>query len=273
MKLKKIFSATLAIIITISFTNIAVFAQELTFIDEEQIDAALIERGYPQIVVEEMSLPAKKSIYDDSSLYFKGAAITTYDEDTGMFENYEISDNSIMPCGDISTKSLSLVWAVSGYAYDSNLISVKYSYEWKRVPFFRWQDPVAVSWDSSLFEMKDNSFHKVDYYDGFLVNSFYHVNGGIHAEEYGYAKGFAAGVTWYADLKGYTGINIDKLYGYGEFVLRKKTSTSGYSTLYGHYIHPTVSISLSINISSYGSFSASGGSGYDERGNQVTFRY
>ena len=79
---------------------------------------------------------------------------------------------------------------------------------------------------------------------------------------------------WYADLKGYIGVQPTKLYGSGTFKLApKSTTTSGSTTLYGHYVHPKAELGLSVNVSSYGSFSISGGSNYDERGSQKTISW
>lgn len=65
-----------------------------------------------------------------------------------------------------------------------------------------------------------------------------------------------------------------KLYGSGTFKLApKSTTTSGSTTLYGHYVHPKAELGLSVNVSSYGSFSISGGSNYDERGSQKTISW
>lgn len=48
-------------------------------------------------------------------------------------------------------------------------------------------------------------------------------SGQIKSEEYGYASGYSAGVTWYADLRGYDVLYVaDALYGHGEFTLEKK---------------------------------------------------
>ena len=92
-----------------------------------------------------------------------------------------------------------------------------------------------------------------------------------HSSENGYANASNAGVSWYADLKGYIGVQPTKLYGSGTFKLApKSTTTSGSTTLYGHYVHPKAELGLSVNVSSYGSFSISGGSNYDERGSQKT---
>lgn len=93
-----------------------------------------------------------------------------------------------------------------------------------------------------------------------------------YSSENGYANASNAGVSWYADLKGYIGVQPTKLYGSGTFKLApKSTTTSGSTTLYGHYVHPKAELGLSVNVSSYGSFSISGGSNYDERGSQKQY--
>lgn len=236
---------------------------------------SLLERGYPHLYLEHASYSVIKSIYEKPYLEFDSATIVTYNEDTGEFHDYEISNEGIMPYGQIPTADLSLTWAVNKNTTSGSEYLVTYSYDWKNLPFFRWQDPIAISWDSSKFEMKDDSFYKVDMYDGFIsVNGYLQsFTGEIKSEEDGYASAFNAGVTWYADLVGHLGVTATKLYGHGEFVLRKLVSTTGSTTLYGKYVHPTASASLSINIGDYGSFSVSGGSNYDERGNQRTFSY
>lgn len=288
MKAKKSLAMILAIALLSTIITVSAFAKEPVLttklaIDKmpvsetvAEIDAVLVERGYPQIVLDAMSNPEKRAIYKDENLYFKGATIMLYDQESGSFEEYEVCDDGLMPMGQISSSDLSLVWTISGVRNNDRLIDIKYSYKWLNLPFFRWQDPIAVSWDGDLFEMQDDSFYKVDYYDGEYVESagvIAKVTEGIHSEEYGYASGSPIGVTWYADLKGYGDITVKKLYGYGEFVLEKTTSATGSSKIYGRYVHPTSGISLSIGISDYGSFSVSGGSGYDERGTQTTFKY
>lgn len=282
MNVKKFPPLALAIVMLLSITNIPAFASDSIYPSESYIDSELVLRGYPQIVLDEMSFSAKQSIYNDKDLFFKGAAITTYDQQNGTFENYEISSNGTMPLGQIPTSDLSLVWSINGDRNDASIIKVVYSYSWIKLPIFRWQDPIAVSWDDALFEMKTDSFYKVDQYNALLIDTgtgevVNEIIGGIQSEEHGYAQAQSNGVTWYADLKGYWGIpggmTIMNLYGHGEFELEKKTSASGTSKIYGYYVHPTVSTSLSINIGDAGNFTVSGIGQADERGNQATFSY
>lgn len=118
----------------------------------------------------------------------------------------------------------------------------------------------------------------VDKYDGYVIGPNGELLGPYtnqtHSSENGYANASNAGVSWYADLKGYIGVQPTKLYGSGTFKLApKSTTTSGSTTLYGHYVHPKAELGLSVNVSSYGSFSISGGSNYDERGSQKTISW
>lgn len=277
MKMKKLFSVIFTILMLFSVNILSAFAQPTNVESKDSIDAALIGRGYPAVVLEKMSPSVKQSIYEDTSLYFKGASILTYDQENGSVKNYEIPADGSITFGQIPDADLDLVWSVNG-VHNSTNVNVKYSYSWNKLPVFRWQDPIAVSWDDSIFEMKSDSFHKVDNFDGHLLNPdtgaiTSTVTGGVHSEAHNYANGFSSGVTWYADLKGYTNVDVTRLYGYGELVLENKTSSKGSSKIYGHYVHPKISANLGINIGGYGSFSVSGGGNYDEIGNHTDFTY
>lgn len=213
-----------------------------------------------------------------------GAVITYYDENSGTYSEIDVNEDGtyIAPRGQISTSDLSLSFTYSRSPAAKNTklsyIKVTYNYNWLNLPFFRWQDPTSVSWDDSKFQMTDNSFSKVDKYDGYVIGPNGELLGPYtnqtHSSENGYANASNAGVSWYADLKGYIGVQPTKLYGSGTFKLApKSTTTSGSTTLYGHYVHPKAELGLSVNVSSYGSFSISGGSNYDERGSQKTISW
>lgn len=244
------------------------------------IDSALIERGYPQIVLETMSEETKLKIYNEDVI-FAGATISYYDENSGTFTDLVIDKDasaSPVPLGQISTSDLSLTFTYSILKSSGKLDSVlvTYDYNWLTLPFFRWQDPISVSWDGSIFRMADDSFSKVDKYDGYIIieGIMFTYTGKVHSSEDGYASASDDGVSWYADLKGYIGVTPYRLYGNGSFELIPKSTTySGSTTLYGHYIHPTTSAGISVAVSDYGEFTVTGGSGYDERGNQKTISW
>lgn len=177
---------------------------------------------------------------NQKSLYFFHINNPTYSEiDVNEDGTY------IAPRGQISTSDLSLSFTYSRSPATKNTklsyIKVTYNYNWLNLPFFRWQDPTSVSWDNSKFEMTDNSFSKVDTYDGYVIGPngelFGPYTNQTHSSENGYANASNAGVSWYADLKGYVGVQPTKLYGSGTFKLApKSTTTSGSTTLY-----PTIS--------------------------------
>ncbi|MEO3153719.1 hypothetical protein [Turicibacter sanguinis] len=269
-KLKKYLSLGVVVLVSLC-TKLEVSAATM-----DEIDSNLLSRGYPKLVIDSLDNDSKSRIYEDSDLEFIGASILYYNEDNQEFNELEIQkDGRIigdMTKGQISTNDLSLIWNYSASYLSNpkrlNYIDVTYSYNWKKLPLFRWQDPIAVSWDGSKFKIKSNSFKKTDYYDTSTIT------GKIHSYESGYASGSTNGVTWYADLKGHVIANPIRLYGNANFKLEPtSTTTSGSTTIYGHYVHPTASGSASIGIKDYGSFSVNVGGGYDERGNQTTVKY
>lgn len=183
-----------------------------------------------------------------------------------------------MPLGQIPSSDLDLVWTLEGVIGTTNMQKVTYSYKWRNLPLFRWQDNMSVSWNPNLFELVPNTFYKVDKFSGDHVDpstgiSNGYVSGAIHSEDRSYANASISGVSWYADLKGYIGIIPYSLYGHGEFYLKTIASGSGSSNLYGHYVHPQASFGLSVVVSDYGSFSVSGSGLYDERGNATRIYY
>lgn len=277
---KKLVSVALTAVMALGMTTTA-FANEK---DTLNLDAALMEKGYPQIVLDTMDEDTKMDIYNEGDIAFCGAVITYYDENSGTYSEIDVNEDGtyIAPRGQISTSDLSLSFTYSRSPAAKNTklsyIKVTYNYNWLNLPFFRWQDPTSVSWDDSKFQMTDNSFSKVDKYDGYVIGPNGELLGPYtnqtHSSENGYANASNAGVSWYADLKGYIGVQPTKLYGSGTFKLApKSTTTSGSTTLYGHYVHPKAELGLSVNVSSYGSFSISGGSNYDERGSQKTISW
>lgn len=280
--MKKLVALSLALAMILSI-SVPAFAEEIEEIPENVIDSELASRGYPEIVLGTMDYDAKLDLYDED-VGFMGAVVTYYDEEAGTFVDISVNEDGsyIAPRGQISTSDLSLNFTYSRSPEEKgtvlDYIKVTYNYNWNNLPAFRWQDPISVSWDGDAFEMVDDSFSKVDKYDGYIIDLDGSLLGPytnqIHSYEDGYASGSSVGVTWYADLKGYTGFTITDLYGYGTFDLApKNTTTSGSTTLYGYYVHQKAELGLGIDITDYGTFSVTGGSSYDERGNQRTISW
>ncbi len=233
------------------------------------IDAALLERGYPQAYLDNIPESLKESLYNQPELIFVEAQICVHNVENGDDQIFSISENNINPRGQIPTDELTLTWGVYKYT-NSNNIHVIYTYKWTDLPFNRYEDPIGVSWDSKYFALVDDSFHKVDEY---RTNMFGKIAMHTQSDEWAYANASSSSVTWYADLVGYLTVGVDMLIGYGEFTLFPKQSNFT-TTLYGHYVHAKSNASISLEIPQYGlGFSVTGGSSYDELGNQITFTY
>lgn len=154
---KKLVSVALTAVMALGMTTTA-FANEK---DTLNLDAALMEKGYPQIVLDTMDEDTKMDIYNEGDIAFCGAVITYYDENSGTYSEIDVNE-----------------------------------------------DGTYIAPRSGTFKLAP-----------------------------------------------------------------KSTTTSGSTTLYGHYVHPKAELGLSVNVSSYGSFSISGGSNYDERGSQKTISW
>lgn len=268
--MKNWFKKTATVILTAAMAlsfSLPTFAAETIDIDEE-----LRSRGYPQILLENMTDSAKQSLYKKENAIFSGGSITTYNQESGEYTSYEIPADGIATVGQIPEEDLTLSCITSKIG--NTHIFVEFSYTWNDLPIFRWQDPISISWNDDLFEMQSGSFYKVDMYDAINDRTLEKIYGGVKSEQYSYASASPSGVTWYADLKGY-GIDIipTSLYGHAEFTLLKDHNATGNSRLYGHYVHPTASTTLSVTIPNFGNFNVSGAGAYDELGDDWGFLY
>lgn len=227
--------------------EVKIMDRDMTNITTADIDAVLLERGYPKIVIDTMDSGAKEDLYYNPDLTFSSAYI--------MFpgESQFIAGDGILPVIENPISDVIISWVNSAKKENSGskkeklcYIDVKFSYHWTKIPFSRWQDPIIISWDKNRFYMMDDSFYKVDKYDGYIAT----VTGikktfknQITSLEPGYANGSPFGVKWYADLKGYDGITrITSLHGYGSFQLipiEKDTDVQEDSPIYAQYIHKT----------------------------------
>ena len=242
----------------------------LNTVDENFMFVALLQRGYPQVYLDNLSDSAKESLYNKPNLEFEGGVVTTYDEETGEYINFDIPANGIQTRGQIPASDLSLTWGISR-STTSDYVFVTYSYEWNKTPFNRYQDPIAISWDGDCFAPVDGTFYKVDYYTTADIDGSVHRH--IESESHNYANGSNEGVSWYADLVDIPAGPVSTLYGHGEIWLNPKKSE--FTTIFfGHYVHNLSAVGLSLPIPSYGmSFSVSGGLAYDEIGTQRTYSY
>ncbi len=267
---KKLISIIICLILIMScVTNVYAIDSNL-----ESMDEILLQKGYPIEIIEKMSESAKEVICANPNLIYESGTTLEYVEHNGqLVEKTSFNgEDGITPFGQISTSTLELTWTVSlDTSANTNERLVIYSYNWLNMPQNRYDDPMAVSWNGDCYTMKLGSFYKVDKYH--YINTFSGASGtATHSSEAGYANSSRHGVSWYADLKGYqSNVLVDKLYGHGQFILEKDAEPTTTERLYGHYVHNKSKATLNVLIPYVGSFSVSGGSDYDERGNACNF--
>ncbi len=128
-------------------------------------------------------------------------------------------------------------------------IRVRVYYEWLRLPIFRRQDPITISWDAEKLEYKPESFYGEDRYSASSSGDL------LHMKRENYFSGRDAHLCWYADLRDLyfdDDLNmINKLYGFGELVLEPTENyTSGDSIKIGvEYVHAAISSSRKVYMS------------------------
>ena len=277
LRLKKFICFALSAFITVgTVSNTLADDNETVYVED-----TLLQKGYPQIVLDAMDNDAMKIVYEED-LDFAGAVLCYYNEEEGTFTEINVEEDGtyVNPRGQIpdTDLSMSFTYAHSTSSGKLSTLRVIFSYDWNNLPINRWQDPIGISWDSTKFRLKDNSFEKLDKYDGLKADEtgsvFIPVKNQVHSHSKNYASASSNGVTWYADLKGYTNEVVQKLYGYGTFTLTCTSPTaSGSTVLYGRYVHPKLNINLGIIIKDYGNFSVSGTGTFDELGTQKTFKW
>ncbi len=273
--MKKIISICLIFCLMLGMTSIA--SAEGVNVDGTNeavnVDAQLLERGYPQIILDTMDDASKTRVLSSGGTYAGGSILYYNDEERQFTEIVVNTDGSyVMPRGQISTSdlTLSIVYsrireAVGRLAY----IQVTFNYNWIHLPTERYEDPLTIAWDEELFDLCGGTFVKEDKYDGFIINAdgsllWYYDQ--THSYEEGYANGGDAGVTWYADLRGFSGFHVTGLHGYGDFKIQPEEPTfAGSANLYGHYVHAKGSGTIGITIGPL-SVSVNSVDPYDERG-------
>lgn len=240
-----------------------------TLNSETNYDTYLLENGYPEFLIEEMSENEKKDLFEMGAI-LESCKSTFYDENGNSVMERVVSDADedykVIQRGQIKDTSLKLTWTISLLSNGNR--HVRYSYKWLVLPVNRWQDPMGISWNDSYFDYVSGSFYKQDQYE-YLYDGT--IRPATHSTAKNFANGSDYGITWYADLKGHSStIPVMSLFGSGSVILKpKKTGTSN---IFGKYVHRKISTSISLNIKGYGSFGISGGSGYDEMGNSTAVK-
>ena len=270
--MKKILS--MLIIISLAVSSVA-----FAITEKIDIDKYLLGMGTPLEIVEKMSEEVKVDIvnFDLSQKekgYFGGASITRScaegkenSNETTFIKEFDSNGDVVFetPCskGTIDNSDLELI--MTHYNY-SNYISVHLNYKWlnEGEPFYRFQDPIAVTWDNDYFRYITGTFQRYDNakeYTGTIIRRSGTTLSELDNE----------GLGWHADLIGPTGA-YQSNYGYGKFQLEKKAASAN-TELYYKYAHIKQPGTFTINILGYGSVSFSGGSNYDTQANNYYLCY
>lgn len=237
---------------------------------QSEADAVLRGRSYPQSYLDLLSLEEKEALIPKRNYVFEKAVVSGFTEDELVWE-YEISEDRTVPGGQILSADLVLVLGISKNKYNDR-INVRYGYDWRKLPFYRYQDPISVSWDAEKFKMEPDTFRQTDqyrYYDGLAGREVSRT----YAEEPGYTRASPAGVAWHAKLYPLH-LGVTALHGYGEFELKPLDSGRFSTEIYGQYIHTNVKGGVPANIPESERSAGSGrGVKTDGPASAITFEY
>lgn len=181
------------------------------------------EGGCPIDVIEAMDNASKEKLFQTGW----GAPTTYmeyyYDKDGNVTSFERRSQVEYQEPENIDEYVLKLTLFVSSRAhvdfyddyYESNLDGaiVICFYEWLQPPSsFTNEYKMQLSWQSDIFQMKDDGFVKIDKY---VIDGEEY----IYSYEPGYAKGSPYDVSWYTKVKGTMGAEPERLYGCAIIVL------------------------------------------------------
>lgn len=215
--------------------------------DMSTVDEALLERGYPQNVLERMCDENKLEIYNNEDLHYGGATMVQYWEETGESRIVDM-DNPVSTYGQIPSADFTMMLTPSGKTTNGKLeyIDFVFDYEWDKIPINRYQDPITVGFDYNglNYRLNYDIFRKVDKYT--YTDNTMSTKTATHSDEPAAAEKSRYGVNWYADLKG--GV-VHSLYGYGKFRVNGSTPTaSGEMDVNFMYAHAKSAIGVTIPV-------------------------
>lgn len=170
--------------------------------------------------------------------------------------NESYTNSSVETFGEITTEDLTVILTLYNERTinDCFEVCVRLYYDWNKLPTWRLEDPVIISWDSDVFEYKEGTFNHEDHY---------YRNG----KDTTYMSGSAMEnnlntLVWKAALKtGYflgIGGKITKLYGFGEFYLKSFPYVSHIDTyVKAKYVH-SLTANAQVNVKNSLGYSLSG---------------
>ena len=210
--------------------------------EENEIFSALLDRGYPESLLQSVDESFWEVLYQNDGSYFQSFSVAEY----ALDDKANSHESDVMPLGEIDSADLKLVCIVS---VEKNRVNGKYRlalyyyYEWLSMPAMRFTDTIAMSWDDTFYSYVPDTFSRYDQYKT--------ITGEVKTHSSGRAllAIAACGISWSADLAGYTSLPT-KLFGYATWKL--ESSTIPPITLYSRYFHIHTGPTLVIYIPRYG---------------------
>lgn len=231
-KIVRVMAFAFSLAIVLSVNSFAIDFPE-TELSRDNMIAALLDRGYPENLLETLDTSLLQDMYDDTEFNFKSYSRETYEmQDAGYAQTR----------GSIDSTELELTCIISDNGRDT--LTVYYAYNWLALPAFRWVDTIAFSWDETLYDLVSGTFHR---YDQYKTSSS--AGAKLHDSGITPATATSSGITWNVDLKGY-GLDMPtELFGYANF---KLSGTPTESIFYSRYFHEILGEVLIVPIPHYG---------------------
>ncbi|WP_145323439.1 hypothetical protein [Paenibacillus xylanexedens] len=255
---KKLFTCLLAVSFLSSTSSIA-FGAESVNLNTDQLDAYLVENGYPSTLIEVLEQEQKQDLYDQKAVYTSHyVASSTVNENSE--NNIESSEE-----GNVSALSLSNfthVISLSQVATTSGKVDfqVNYNWDWNYGPTYTFEDQWGLAWS--------DDFDAVPSSAKYSYKAFGHCplcgSSGKYAETQGTSKtGYkkytpGAGIGFSANLiNGFTGSdgNLYGVYrhkGWSGFKITKPHDGSGRidsSSMVAQYFHKYLTLNGELSFS------------------------
>lgn len=248
-------------------------AVSVCFADNESTyDSELSGRGFPQIVIDAMTVDSKEALCANKQLQFAGASISTMGKDPKTQTAFSITvdrdgklggdtlllysalvsvpnqlalgiryipmlSNTVVSKGMISSGDLMFSIITTAYKSDGHLnyLNVQENYIWRKLPLWRLSDQIKFSWNPSQFEADSHSVTTRD------RHSKTSVNGTVHLSKFETLHVFPdlsrGGAAVFAELPGHQTF-ADQIWGDTSFNLYPSLEmSSGSAKIYGCYTH------------------------------------
>ncbi len=204
---------------------------EIVYAAEPTVDEILLSANFSQETIDDLSEYTKNKLVEQikSTTTFNHKEVTLVEKN----DSEPATREAIRPAA-MRLILTSSVEKVDGQKIKE--IKVRLYYEWKEMPLWRLEDPIITRWSNSTYSFKAGTFYTEDRY---LRNG----EDGLHVSTTNYYAKNQDTICWFADLKaGYflgIGGTIDKLYGFGEFILtvNEKSQIFAIGEVESTYIH------------------------------------